>query len=44
MNYHFLYGPTQICCWQMKKDWWDAALAVLETEGSDAWAVMIKGA
>jgi hypothetical protein len=44
MNNHFVYGgTTPLCVGDMRKDWFDSALEVLKTEGSNAWAVMLKG-
>ena len=45
MNYYLTHGATtSLCCWEMRRDWFDAALSVLKTQGSDAWAVALKGA
>lgn len=45
MNYYLVYGgTTPLCCGDMRRDWFDTALAVLKTDGSDAWAVSLKGA
>lgn len=45
MDYHFVYGgTTPLCCSSMRQDWFNDAFQVLKTEGSDAWAVALKGA
>ena len=45
MDYYLVYGSTTpLCVGEMRKDWFDTALAVLKTIGSDAWAIQLKGA
>lgn len=45
MDYYFVHGSTTpLCCADIRWDWFNIALAVLKTEGSDAWAVALKGA
>ena len=45
MDYRLVYGgTTPLCCAEMRDDWFAYALDVLKRDGSDAWAVALKGA
>ena len=44
MDYRLVFGSTTpLCCGDIRKDWFDDALIVLKRDGSDAWAVQLKG-
>jgi hypothetical protein len=45
MNYHLVYGSTtQLCCKDIRMDWFATALVALKQGNAAEWAVLLKGA
>ena len=45
MNYQIMYGSTtQLCCKDIRMDWFNTALDALKLGNVDEWAVLLKGA